>query len=166
MKLGCLWKPDGLAQKTPASCKYIYQIYRARIGGRDDAGEAAFTTVDTEAVKQHSPASCSCSVCMWATHSVRWCTFFLTSKSDLKISFFTLHKNFNHFRLIFKCLLNLIFWLHRLGNPFSTKTWKFSQVEEDICHWDKVILGLFSTWLCLLPLLHCVLGVTALTLLF
>lgn len=41
----------GLHKKRPASCKYIYPIYRARTGGRDDAGEAALTMVDTEAVK-------------------------------------------------------------------------------------------------------------------
>lgn len=124
MKLGCLCKFDGFAQKKANFSQTYFPDLVGwsrkegwRCWGRSHCG----TMVDVEAVAKHSPASCSCSVCVWATYSVRWCTFFLTSKSDLKIPFFTLHKNFNRFKLIFKCFLNLIFWLQQTLESFFNK---------------------------------------------
>lgn len=55
--------------------------------------------------------------------------FLPDKKKGLKIPFSTLHKNSNHFKLIFKCFLNLIFWLEQTLDFFSCQN-----------------MGIFTSW--------------------
>lgn len=161
MKLRCLCKPDGLAQKKKKKGHLLANLLTWSLG--PEAGIAA-AMVGIKAVTQHSRASYSFSVGVCGKQS---------QSDDVLSSWQAKVILKSHFLHLTKILITLSWFLNafliwfsgfsRLWNPFSIKTWSFSWVEEDFCHWDKVMSGLLSTWLWSLPLLCCVLDITALT---
>lgn len=66
MKLRCLCKPDGLAQKKKKKDQLLANLLTQSL--EPEAGIAA-AMVDTEAVTQHSPVSYSCSACVCGKQS-------------------------------------------------------------------------------------------------